>query len=94
MKKATVDLTNCKHWYDFHERFQKSLDFPDYYGKNLPAFWDCLSVDCDVDFITIVGSKTLPEDLQKEFAKIKELLEDHKKKWENTKYPFDYEIID
>lgn len=40
------------------------------------------------------GSKTLPEHLQKEFAKIKEPLEDHKKKWENTKYPFDYEIID
>lgn len=28
-----------------HEILQIKLDFPDYYGKNLNALWDCLTGD-------------------------------------------------
>lgn len=92
MKKATVDLTDCKYVAELHQRFQDALDFPDYYGKNLDAFWDCISFDCDVDFVTIVGSKTLPSDLKPTMQAIILLLEENKQEWANTDCPFDYEI--
>lgn len=38
MKKAILDFTNCKYYDDLHETIKKSLNFPDYYGKNLDAF--------------------------------------------------------
>ena len=55
MKKAVVDLTGSKSLYDMHHRFEAALEFPDYYGEKFSAFWDCLSVDCDVDFVTVIG---------------------------------------
>ena len=28
---------------DFHEHLKRELEFPDYYGNNLDAFWDMLT---------------------------------------------------
>lgn len=28
---------------DFHKKIKELLDFPDYYGENLDALWDCLT---------------------------------------------------
>ena len=93
MKKAIVDLTDCKYISELHQRFQKALEFPDYYGKNLDAFWDCISIDCDVDFVTVIGSKSLPYDLKPTMEKIADLLEQNKQEWADSDSPFDYEII-
>ncbi len=30
---------------DFHNQIKEVLDFPDYYGKNYGALWDCLTGD-------------------------------------------------
>ena len=43
VKKYTVDLTNVNYYFDLHFVIANSLDFPDYYGCNWDAFWDCLS---------------------------------------------------
>lgn len=32
---------------DFHAAVKKQLRFPDYYGNNLDALWDCLTSDVD-----------------------------------------------
>ncbi len=40
---ATIDFTNCKTVVEVHQIIQKILDFPEYYGKNLDALWDCLT---------------------------------------------------
>jgi len=29
---------------DFHDAIAKCLDFPNYYGRNLDALWDCLTM--------------------------------------------------
>ena len=35
-----------------HDYLMKSLNFPDYYGKNLDALYDCLTeISCEVELI-------------------------------------------
>ena len=42
-EKYTIDFTNVEHYLEMHSIIAKSLDFPDYYGCNWSAFWDCLT---------------------------------------------------
>ena len=42
-EKYTIDFTNVKHYLEMHFIIKKELDFPDYYGCNWSAFWDCLT---------------------------------------------------
>lgn len=37
---------------DGHDYLMKALDFPDYYGKNLDALYDCLTeIECEIELI-------------------------------------------
>ena len=39
----TIDFSHVKYYLEMHEVIRKALDFPDYYGCNWDAFWDCLT---------------------------------------------------
>ena len=41
--KYKVDFSEVKSYAEIQEVIKKSLDFPDYYGGNLDAFWDCIT---------------------------------------------------
>lgn len=45
MKKIVVDGKDFENKEGLHDALKDKLDFPDYYGKNLDALWDCLRVD-------------------------------------------------
>ena len=53
----TLDFTNVKYYRQIHEIIKKELDFPDYYGGNWDAFWDCITdmVGDDPMHIEIIG---------------------------------------
>ena len=87
-------LTGVCNLEDLHNRIKKALDFPDYYGNNWNAFWDCLNRDCDVDFVKIIGCNTITQNLIPHIEKMKELLEKNRIYWQNSDSPFNYEIID
>ena len=42
-EKYTTDFTNVKTYLEMHFIIRESFDFPDYYGCNWDAFWDCLT---------------------------------------------------
>ena len=61
MKKTLkIDKNFCKE--NIHRHLKKLLDFPDYYGENLDALYDCLTdikaeltIPCEADFKEKMG---------------------------------------
>ncbi len=39
----TLDFSNVKYLGEVHRIIKEELDFPDYYGENISALWDCLT---------------------------------------------------
>ncbi len=94
MKKAIIDLTDCKYLMDLHERIRVALDFPKGYGRNWDAFWDMLNRDCEFNFVTIKGSETVAEELRSSVQTMSKLLEENKQYWAHIENLFDYEFVD
>lgn len=42
-KKYTIDFTKVNYYLEMHGVIWHALEFPDYYGCNWSAFWDCLT---------------------------------------------------
>lgn len=93
MKKAIIDLTDCKHSIDLHERIRVGMNFPDWYGRNWSAFWDMINKETDCEFVTVKGSKTVSASLENSIEIMRELLEKNKRYWKD-RCPFDYEFVD
>ncbi|MBD5779652.1 barstar family protein [Pelagicoccus sp. NFK12] len=42
MKKIKLDVSKISDWDSFHDFFSEELGFPDYYGRNMDAWIDCV----------------------------------------------------
>ncbi len=77
-----VDFTNVKNYFDMHFIIRDSLDFPDYYGCNWDAFWDCLTDMLTLDgkiHIEIIGLDVIKEKFDDSADKIVKILKKFKK---------------
>ena len=55
-----VDFSKVNYYLEMHAVIEKSLDFPDYYGCNWSAFWDCLTdMYGDPIYIEIIGLEVI-----------------------------------
>jgi len=43
MAEIKIDTTKITDWNSFHQVFKDALGFPDFYGRNMDAWVDCLS---------------------------------------------------
>jgi len=76
-----VDFTNVKNYLDMHFIIRDSLDFPDYYGCNWSAFWDCLTDMITIDgklHIEIIGLEVIKEKFEDSADKIVKILKEFK----------------
>ena len=68
--KIKLDFTDCKYLGEIHKVLKETFGFPEYYGENWDALWDCLDYRFrHVIAIEIYGLKTLPKEFD-EKAKI------------------------
>ena len=71
MKTITLNFRDCKYFEQVHDVLKEAFDFPEYYGRNLSALWDCLDDYCENDTkIIITGIKEMPEESQEYMQKI------------------------
>ena len=75
MTLVSVDLRRISDWDTFHNVFAESFGFPDYYGRNMDAWIDCMTyLDDPSAAMTEVYAKpggvlTLQLDHVKDFAR-------------------------
>ena len=71
MQNIVLDFTGCKHLFSIHTILKDSFGFPEWYGKNLDALWDCLYNYCDWELhVSIKGLNTLPQELDEYIKKM------------------------
>lgn len=52
MATVRIETKRIVDWPTFHQVFQEALGFPDFYGRNMDAWIDCLSCLGDGDGMT------------------------------------------
>ena len=71
----TIDFTNVNHYLEMHFTIRQALDFPDYYGCNWDAFWDCLTdMYGDPIHIEIIGLEVIERKFDNAASKMIEIL--------------------
>lgn len=85
MNKIILDLTGCKSLLELHNIIKKTFGFPEHYGNNLSALWDCMWEYCRPDTIICVkGVDTLPKELGGYMEKVYEVFNDVEQEVENV----------
>ena len=60
-----VNLSNVKTQTQLHKVLRDNMNFPDFYGQNLSALWDCLTGFIDTPMHTyFYGVNLLPKELK------------------------------
>lgn len=60
MEEIVLDFTSCNYIGEVYQVIKKGLGFPNYFGENLDALWDCLGDYCEAPMIIkIKGIQTL-----------------------------------
>ncbi|MED1955148.1 barstar family protein [Brevibacillus formosus] len=56
-----IDVSNVKSNEDLHSLLKSSLNFPDFYGMNMSAFWDAITglVEMPIN-LTFIGWNSSP----------------------------------
>lgn len=74
-----IDFSNMRTHWEIHQRIKEGLDFPDYYGCNWSAFWDCLTdMIGEKIHIQIVGIDELRNGYGDTAEKLLEILQEFK----------------
>ena len=84
-------LNSCRDRGTLHQRIRKAFGFPDYYGENWDAMWDCLT---DVFLqpvqrhIVVEGFDAMPQELRAYAAPMQEIFSDLQEKcpWVSVTY--------
>lgn len=56
MKKITLDFENISNKEEMHKYLAKKFEFPDYYGGNLDALFECLTDIAEPTAVNIINA--------------------------------------
>lgn len=60
---CVVDFSKVTYYSEVHKILKEAFDFPDYYGENLDALWDCLTdisgeiINVEIHGLSVVRDK-------------------------------------
>lgn len=75
MKMILIDMEEINSFDEIHDIFQERLEFPEWYGRNLDALYDCLTDVTDDLYICIDHCNLLTERFPEKATAFLELLE-------------------
>ena len=91
-EKYILDFSGVKTWIDIHAIIEKEFDFPNYYGCNWDAFWDCLTdMVGRTIHIEIIGLNVIEQKFGDEAKIMIDILKEFKH-YRNDKYAKDIKI--
>ncbi len=74
MNMINLDFSNCNYISEIHKELKNKFDFPEYYGENLDALWDCLDYYTSQNLIVMISGFQIIETQFDDYAsKIKEV---------------------
>lgn len=85
MKTIIIDGEKIISMMDIHELFASELNFPDYYGKNLDALFDCLTEHKEPVEIRFSNRSRLVDTLGVSFRRLMAVIDDAASENENIK---------
>ena len=92
-EKYTIDFTNVKYYLEMHGVIWYALAFPDYYGCNWSAFWDCLTdMYGEPIHIEIIGLEVIERKFGDYASKLMEVFRDLKH-YRDDKYIDEIQIV-
>ena len=77
-----LDLETVRSMEEFHDLAVRQFSFPSYYGRNLDAFWDCITDVLGQTRVQITGYSSLEPALREKIDQYIDLLRDYEKKTE------------
>ena len=93
MNKYTVNFSEAKHYIEIHEVLKRDLEFPDYYGGNTDALWDCLTdMLGEPSHIEITGFEEVRENYHDEWNDIIKIFKKAKNAYDG-KYANSFTVI-
>lgn len=77
MTKLKLDFSTVKNFSDIHKVIKEAFGFPDFYGENLDALWDCMRDYCEFDLHVVVSEiEHFPDDWKEYMSKIFDVFND------------------
>lgn len=77
-KNVILDFREVRYYQEIHRIIKEALDFPEWYGENLDALWDCLTDLAGLEvYIEILGMDTI----RRQFPQMDEKLINTFREW-------------
>lgn len=90
MTNLKLDFSTVEHFSDIHKLIKETFKFPDFYGENLDALWDCMRDYCMFDLhIVVSGMEHFPDDYKEYMNRIFDVFDDIHKECSD----FTYEVL-
>ena len=71
MEIKRIDFSKCRYANEIHAEIKNTLNFPEHYGENLDALWDCLWEYYDRSvLIEIYGFNSAVQEIREELKGI------------------------
>ena len=90
MVKLILDFSKVKYFSDIHKVIKDTFKFPDHYGENLDALWDCMRDCCEYKLhVTVSGINHFSNEWKEYMQEVFDVFNDIHKECKD----FTYEIL-